>query len=53
MRLLLASLLICFSGCASSTFEKRKETLERDIELLRLEVRKQRLVNILEKLDIN
>ena len=44
--------LLCLSGCVvQSDFIKRKVSLKQDIEILKLEVRKEHLENELEALE--
>ena len=48
-------ILICLSssGCITSHYERRKKMLQQDIEILKLEVRKEKLENQLEELEKN
>jgi hypothetical protein len=59
MRLLLL-LVLCLPGCVSSDkdpetvlFDHKKDQLEREITILKLQVRKERLENQLEDLEVN
>ena len=54
MRLAIILLMVCLSGCVSqSQFEKTKTLLKQDIQILKLEIRKETLENELEILERN
>lgn len=49
----IAIIILFLSGCGitQSGFQKKRQVLKEDVELLKLEIRKERLENELEKLE--